>query len=51
MLSAGLETINFIRKLREKSYSIPLFLLFKTEVSGVSCLTERAGVSQYADAF
>ena len=46
MIGAGVEKINFLRKLRGKGHSIVLFLLFKAEVSGVSSLKDREKVSQ-----
>ena len=37
--------------MREKPFdSIPLFFIVQTEVSGVSCLKDRAGAFLYADA-
>ena len=40
----------FYAKVVRESRSRTLLLLIKTEVSGVSCLKDRAGVSLYADA-
>ena len=49
MISAGVETINFMQKMPGKGGSIPLFLLFKTKVPDVRVLKDRAGFSLCTD--